>query len=46
LDYRSQEVSIPLPKFSIIPETNSLTIGPGETKKVVINVQSHTNISF
>jgi hypothetical protein len=46
LDYRSQEVSIPLPKFSIIPETKSLTIGPGETKKVVINVQSHTNISF
>jgi hypothetical protein len=41
----SNLVSAPPPRFSIIPETNSLSIGPGETKNIQIKVQSHTSIA-
>jgi hypothetical protein len=40
----SSVVSAPPPRFSIIPETNSLRIGPGEIKDILIKVQSHTSI--
>jgi hypothetical protein len=40
----SNVVSLPPPKFSITAETNSLVIGPGEIKNILINVHSHTNI--
>jgi hypothetical protein len=40
----TNQVSIPPPKFSIIPSLNSSTIGPGQSKTIEVKVKSFTEI--
>jgi hypothetical protein len=40
----TNQVSSPPPEFSIIPSSNSSSLGPGEEKTIEVKVQSHSNI--
>jgi hypothetical protein len=40
----TNQVSSPPPEFSIIPSSNSSSLGPGEEKTIEVKIQSHSNI--